>query len=215
MTGASPYSRQETSGARLDRNFNEQLQELRIAQAGVQILFAFLLVIPFQDRFEDLTSLQRNIYVVTLIAAALSVILFTAPVAMHRVLFREGVKDFIVRYTAVLISAGLATLALSILGGIVLVLDLLLSHTTALVIGGLLALLALVLWLVVPLRRRARTRPGKPRRDGSDEHPEGRPDHADHGHDDSDENNNRDADDEKISAEDRGTAGDRVSKSPE
>lgn len=208
MTGASPYSRQETSGARLDRNFNEQLQELRIAQAGVQILFAFLLVIPFQNRFEDLTSLQRNIYVVTLIAAALSVILFTAPVAMHRVLFREGVKDFIVRYTAVLISAGLTTLALSILGGVVLVLDLLLSHTTALVIGGLIAGLAVMLWLVVPLRRRARTRPGKAQRDGSDE----RTDDESDNDDDSDA-----AGDDAADTADRGdgTAGDQVSKSPE
>ena len=61
------YERNESKADRLDRNFNEQLQELRIAQAGVQILFAFLLTIPFQQRFADLTSLQRGIYLVALV----------------------------------------------------------------------------------------------------------------------------------------------------
>jgi hypothetical protein len=158
---ARPYSRQESSGARLDRNFNEQLQELRVAQAGVQIIFAFLLSIPFQQRFTTLTDLQRHIYIVTLVFAALSVVLFVAPVAAHRVLFREGVKDFIVRYTAVLTACGLGTLAVTVLGGVVLVLDVLLSHTAALWTGAALGLLALVLWVGVPWTRRRRTPPGK------------------------------------------------------
>lgn len=157
---ARPYSRQESSGARLDRNFNEQLQELRVAQAGVQIIFAFLLSIPFQQRFTELTDLQRHIYIVTLIFAALSVVFFVAPVAAHRVLFREGVKDFIVRYTAVLTACGLGTLAVTVLGGVVLVLDVLLSHTAALWTGAALGVLALALWVVVPWARR-RTPPGK------------------------------------------------------
>ena len=70
MDEISAYKRDETEGQRLDRNFNEQLQELRIAQTGVQILFAFLLTIPFQQRFTTLTDLQRGVYLVTLIAAA-------------------------------------------------------------------------------------------------------------------------------------------------
>ena len=158
MSDAQPYHRDETEGARLDRNFNEQLQELRIAQAGVQILFAFLLTIPFQQRFVDLTTLQRNVYLVTLMAAAISVFVFMAPVALHRMLFREGFKDFIVEHTDRFIAVGLIALAIGIIGGVVLVLDVLVSHATAFTIGGLLALLAIALWVVLPivLRRRGR-----------------------------------------------------------
>lgn len=148
------YERKESKADRLDRNFNEQLQELRIAQAGVQILFAFLLTIPFQQRFADITSLQRGIYLVALVSAAVSVIAFTAPVALHRLLFREGLKDFIVSYTGRLMMVGLFTLGLTIIGGVVLVLDVLLSHTAAFVMGGVLLLLGVVLWVVVPLAKK-------------------------------------------------------------
>jgi hypothetical protein len=153
------YSREETKGEQLDRNFNEQLQEVRIAQAGVQILFAFLLTLPFQQRFTTLTDFQRTVYLWTLIAAAVSVVMFTSPVAMHRVLFREGVKDFIVRYTDRITAVGLLSLAVSIVGGTVLVLDVLLTHWMALLVGALLALLALMLWVVVPWWHKRTTTP--------------------------------------------------------
>lgn len=165
MAGDEHYSRTETTGARLDRNFGELLQELRVAQTGVQIIFAFLLSVPFQQRFSILTHGQRGIYIFTLVTAALSVILFTAPAAMHRVLFRAGVKDFIVRYTAVLLSVGLTTLGVTVLGGVVLVLDVMVSQTAAFVTGGVLAIVALVLWLGIPLLRRSRTPPGETDRD--------------------------------------------------
>ena len=159
MDERAPYSRDETQGERLDRNFGEQLQEVRIAQAGVQILFAFLLTLPFQARFTILTGFQRNLYVGTLLAATMAVVLFTAPVAMHRVLFRHGVKDFIVIYTSYLTALGLVALAVSVVGGVTLVLDVLVSHTTAMLVGGLIALLAVVLWLVVPEWHKRITRP--------------------------------------------------------
>lgn len=157
------YSREETKGEQLDRNFNEQLQEVRIAQAGVQILFAFLLTLPFQQRFTTLTDFQRTVYLWTLIAAAVSVVMFTSPVAMHRVLFREGVKDFIVRYTDRITAVGLFSLAVSIVGGTVLVLDVLLTHWMALLVGALLALLALMLWVVVPWWHKRTTTPRRRR----------------------------------------------------
>lgn len=150
MHGDEPYSRHESDGQRLDRNFNEQLQEVRIAQAGVQILFAFLLTLPFQSRFTVLTPVQLRIYFVILTASALSVVFFTAPVAIHRVLFRRGVKDFIVKYTSGLLSWGLFTLALAVVGGVVLVLDVLFSPVLAIVTGAAVALLALALWVAVP-----------------------------------------------------------------
>jgi hypothetical protein len=163
MSDSRAYERDESEAERLDRNFNEQLQELRIVQAGVQILFAFLLTIPFQQRFSQLTGLQRTIYVGTLLAVAISTLVFMAPVAMHRMLFREGLKDYVVRYTDHLIGTGLFFLVVGIVGGVVLVLDVLLSHTTAFWVGGGLAVLAVALWVVLPLsqrRRRRRTDPG-------------------------------------------------------
>jgi hypothetical protein len=158
MSDSQPYTRDESEAQRIDRNFGEQLQELRIAQAGVQILFAFLLTIPFQQRFTILTDLQRNIYLFTLLAAAISVVVFTAPVAMHRTLFRDGLKDFIVTYTDRLMIVGLFTLGIGIIGGVVLVLDVLMSHTAAFWIGGGLLALGLVLWVGVPMAHKGKAR---------------------------------------------------------
>lgn len=150
MDGFQSYTRHESDGQRLDRNFSEQLQEVRIAQAGVQILFAFLLTLPFQSRFSVLTGGQRRIYFVILIASALSVVFFTAPAAMHRVLFRHGVKDFIVTYTSALMSCGLFTLAVAVIGGVVLVLDVLFSTALAIGAGAGVGLFAVALWVAVP-----------------------------------------------------------------
>ena len=158
MSDSRPYTRNESEAQRIDRNFGEQLQELRIAQAGVQILFAFLLTIPFQQRFTILSDLQRNIYVFTLLAAALSVIVFTAPVALHRTLFRDGLKDFIVSYTDRLMMIGLCTLGIGIIGGVVLVLDVLMSHTAALWVGGGLLAVVIALWVAVPLSHKGQAR---------------------------------------------------------
>jgi hypothetical protein len=158
MSDSHPYTRDESEAERLDRNFNEQLQELRIAQAGVQILFAFLLTIPFQQRFTTLSEIQRTIYVTTLLAVAVSTLVFMTPVAMHRMLFREGLKDFVVRHTDTLIGTGLFFLVIGIVGGVVLVLDVLLSHTTAFWIGGAIAVLAVFLWVLLPVSQRRRRR---------------------------------------------------------
>lgn len=152
------YERNESEAERLDRNFNEQLQELRVTQAGTQVLFAFLLTIPFQQRFVELSQLQRGIYVVTLMAAAVSVVVFTTPVALHRILFHEGLKDFIVRYTDRLIIVGLLSLGVGIVGGVVLVLDVLLSRTAAFVTGGALLVVALMLWVFLPLSKKDKAR---------------------------------------------------------
>ena len=152
------YEREESEAERLDRNFNEQLQELRVTQAGVQVLFAFLLTIPFQQRFVELSNLQRWIYLITLMAAAVSVVVFTAPVALHRILFHEGLKDYIVNYTDKLISLGLLSLGVGIVGGVILVLDVLLSHTAAFVTGGALLALGVVLWVLLPVSKKASAR---------------------------------------------------------
>ncbi len=162
MSNSHRYSRDESEAQRLDRNFGEQLQELRIVQAGVQILFAFLLTIPFQQRFTTLTDLQRGIYITTLLSVAISTLVFMAPVAMHRILFRQGLKDYVVRHTDTLIGTGLFFLVVGILGGVVLVLDVVLSNTTAFWIGVALAVLAVALWVVLPLMQRRGRRPADP-----------------------------------------------------
>lgn len=151
------YHRDESTGQRLDRNFSEQLQELRVAQAGVQILFAFLLSLAFQARFTELDGFELVLYLVTLVAAALAVVCFTGPVAAHRLLFRRGVKDFLVRYTSRMAVAGLSFLAAAVLGGVMLVVDVLQPRWLAFTIGGGLLAVGLVVWVLIPMSIRRRT----------------------------------------------------------
>ena len=106
----------------------------------------------------ELSQLQRGIYVVTLMAVAVSVVVFTTPVAVHRILFHEGLKDYIVRYTDRLIIVGLLSLGLGIIGGVVLVLDVLLSRTAAFLTGGALLVVAVMLWVLLPLSKKGRAR---------------------------------------------------------
>jgi amino acid transporter len=155
--GTEGYSRSgESEAERLDRNYSELLQELRVAQTGVQILFAFLLGIAFQNRFTRLESYQRGIYLVTLVAAACAAILLIAPVAVHRMLFRRHQKDDLVRLTAVLASLGLIALGVAILCAVLFVLAVVVNLTLGITVTGILAVLVVGLWYVLPydLRRR-------------------------------------------------------------
>jgi Family of unknown function (DUF6328) len=90
--------RDETGLERWDRNFIELLQELRVAQTGVQILFAFLLTMPFTNRFGQVSDLDKVVYVITLVAAATAMALLIAPVSDHRQVFRQGRKPQLVRH---------------------------------------------------------------------------------------------------------------------
>jgi hypothetical protein len=150
------YVRDESLAARLDRNYGELLQELRVAQTGVQILFAFLLTIPFQSAFAALSEFQNDIYLATLISAAVAVVLLIAPVATHRLLFRRRQKDELVRVTARLAGGGLTFLAIAILGAVLLIVDLVSGGVAATIVTAALAVLLVAFWLVFPasLRRR-------------------------------------------------------------
>lgn len=148
------YEREETESDRLDRNYNESLQELRVAQTGVQILFAFLLSIAFQPRFEHVTPFQRGVYVTTLILAAASVAQLAAPVAIHRALFGRRRKDELVVLTARLQISGLATMLLTLLGAVLLIVDFVLGIGPAVIVDVGLALIFGYLWVVLPLRSR-------------------------------------------------------------
>jgi Family of unknown function (DUF6328) len=148
-TSSGPQ-RHETEAERADRNFNELLQELRVSQMGVQILFAFLLTLAFQERFTEVTDTQLVIYVITLLLCAMATALLIAPVALHRALFRKGRKRQVVETASKLAKGGLLMLFLAICGAILFILDFLLSRTLAIVLAGVVAVVFLALWYVVP-----------------------------------------------------------------
>jgi hypothetical protein len=152
--------RHETRTERADRNLSELLQELRVALPGVQVLFAFLLSVPFQARFDEVTTFQRDIYVVTLLCSAVASGLLIAPSAYHRLNFRRRDKEHIVEVAARLTIAGLGSLALAMTGAVLLVMDWLLDGAVVLVIVVVVALLFGVLWFVLPLLRRRVNDPG-------------------------------------------------------
>nr|WP_239153705.1 DUF6328 family protein [Virgisporangium aliadipatigenens] len=152
----------ETEAERADRQLGELLQELRVAQTGVQILFAFLLTIPFQQRFgESVGTNLRWEYIGTLIATAVSSGLLIAPVSQHRILFRQGRKPLLVTISDKMAEWGLFFLALAILGAVYLVLAVVSGTVTAVVVVAVLSVLFLVTWVIVPMRLRARGDLGK------------------------------------------------------
>jgi Family of unknown function (DUF6328) len=123
----------------LTRNWNELLQELRVTQTGVQILTGFLLTVPFSNRFEDLTSFQRNVYLAVLAGSVLTTGLVVAPVAMHRVLFRQRRRELLVESGNRFAMAGLAMLAVTVSGVVLLVVDVVVGATAGWVAGAWLA----------------------------------------------------------------------------
>jgi hypothetical protein len=156
-TERESYARNESDAARIDRDYSEQLQELRVAQAGVQILFAFLLGIAFQQRFETITDFQLALYTGTLICATVATALFVAPVAVHRVMFRRHLKDELVDFTGRVAATGLVFLALAMLGALGLIIDVVVGPIAAGITSGVIAVLFAYLWYVLPLRWRSRT----------------------------------------------------------
>lgn len=144
----------EPSGERLDRNWQELLQELRVAQTGVQILTGFLLTIPFTPRFETLPESRQTVYCVILVSAAAATILLMTPVAMHRALFRQGARQWLVVVADRLARWGLGLQFIAICGVVWLILDLIGPLWIACTVASLLAVLVLVLWVLIPLRER-------------------------------------------------------------
>jgi Family of unknown function (DUF6328) len=134
----------------------ELLQEVRVAQTGTQILFAFLLGVPFTQRFGEVTSFQQTVYFGTLLAAAVASALLIAPSAYHRILFRQKEKQFVIEASNVLIIVGLAFVALAMSGVILLITDLLYNETTTAIVTAAIVLVFVVLWYVMPITRRIR-----------------------------------------------------------
>jgi Family of unknown function (DUF6328) len=147
-------SRHETPDERYDRNMSELLQELRVALPGVQVLFAFLLTVPFAQRFGQVNEFQTHTYFFTLLCSAVASAFFIAPTAYHRLNFRQRDKKHIVAMSSRFTVMGLTALALAMIGAVVLVTDLIFRSDTVWITGVGVAVLFVALWFVMPLLRR-------------------------------------------------------------
>ena len=152
--GLHPGSgRNETEQERLDRNLGELLQELRVALPGVQVLFAFLLAVPFQQGFEEVTEFQKIVYFATLMLTAISATMLISPSAYHRITFRYQQKRRLVYYSNRFAIIGLALLALAMTGAILLVTDFLFSTAAGVVAAAAALCIFGFFWFALPLRR--------------------------------------------------------------
>jgi Family of unknown function (DUF6328) len=142
--------RGETTAQRLDRNYGELLQELRVVQTGVQILFAFLLSLAFYERFSQLTTAQRNFYFANLLVAVVAGALLIAPVAHHRMLFGRRRKDALVAASNRLALLGLCLVMIALAGSVFLIADVLYSRAASITVLGAIILIFTSLWFVMP-----------------------------------------------------------------
>jgi len=145
--------RDETEAQRIDRNFTELLGELRIALPGVQVLFAFLLTVPFAQGFTSLTRFERDLYLVVLLLTALASALLIAPTAYHRMLFRKGYKPDILFFANRAAMAGLGVLALAMTGAILLVSHLIFGQAASIAVACASGLVFAWLWYLYPWLR--------------------------------------------------------------
>ncbi|WP_328908404.1 DUF6328 family protein [Streptomyces sp. NBC_00234] len=161
--------REETQEERADRQWSELLQELRVAQTGVQILFGFLLAVVFQPRFTTLSDADRAIYVVTVLLGSATVAALIGPVSYHRLLTGRRVKPQTVVWASRVTVVGLGLLFCTMCSALLLILRLALHNSLALWLVGAMALWFFVCWFVVPLRARAQgTEPRSPEDSGGD-----------------------------------------------
>jgi hypothetical protein len=141
---------------RLARNLSELLQELRVAQAGVQILFGFLLSIAFTERYAQADDYIRITHFIAVLFATAATALLTAPASWHRVLFRQGRRERIINVANKLAVAGLICLAFAVTGTVLLIGEVVLGGWGAVVTGVVTAIGFSLLWLIVPWRERGK-----------------------------------------------------------
>jgi hypothetical protein len=147
---------EESDQERLARNLNELLQELRVAQASVQILFGFLLSITFTERYGQADAYVQTTHAITVFFATIATALLTAPASWHRVLFRRGRRERIISVANKLAVAGLISLAAAVTGTVLLISEIALGGWAAIVVGMLALIGFSVLWLIAPWRLRRR-----------------------------------------------------------
>ncbi|HET9102168.1 MAG TPA: DUF6328 family protein [Solirubrobacteraceae bacterium] len=146
--------RQETEAEQLDRNTIELLNELRVVGTGIQVIFAFLLVVPFNTGFRHISPFERDVYFITLLCVATSAVLLMSPTAHHRILFRHQQKPYLVRVGNRLAIVAMVLLAISMTGIVTLISDVVLGGITPVVFGGLTAVFVSGIWFGLPWLRR-------------------------------------------------------------
>jgi O-antigen ligase len=151
---AAERDRDETQPERLDRNTVELLNELRVAGAGIQVMFAFLLVLPFNKGWTRVDSFERTVYFITLLVVAVAAFLLMAPPIHHRLLFRHGEKPFLIRVGNYMAIGGMICLGVGFVGILVLISDYVLGGAAPVIVGVLAAATVSSLWFAVPLVRR-------------------------------------------------------------
>ena len=144
----------DKSESKQDRQMIELLNELRVAMPGVQILFGFLLTVPFAQGFTKVTDFQRDVYFVTVLLAALTTACLIAPSAAHRLLFHQGERPWLIEHANRMLIAGLLFLGLALVGAILLVTDYLFGGAIVVIAPAGLAAVIAFLWFARPLVRR-------------------------------------------------------------
>jgi len=147
--------RSETQNERLDRNWDEILQELRVTQTGSQIITGFLLAVAFQQRFTALDAFQVAVYLGLVILAAITTALGLAPVSIHRALFRQRAKQRVVTLGNRLMKITLVGVGIVIAGTVLLIFDVVVARWAGFVAGGITVLVIVILWVILPRRMRA------------------------------------------------------------
>ena len=153
--GGEPSGR-EDKHVQLTRNLNELLQELRVMQTGAQILTGFLLTVPFTSRFGEIDRAEKVVYLATLVTSVVATALIVAPVAFHRSLFRQGQREWIVEAANRAARHGLTMLALTMVGVVWLVFDVVVGAPLSHVVAAAAAVMFAVLWGVLPMLRHRR-----------------------------------------------------------
>ena len=143
--------RNETDAERADRNWLELIQELRVAQTGIQVLAGFLLTLPFTSRFGEISDLHRTMYLVAFSLAVVTIGLMTAPVSLHRVLFARDEKETLVRIGGFFAKTGLISLGLTLVAVVVLIFGVVVNDTAGFVAGALVLTFYTLGWVVLPV----------------------------------------------------------------
>lgn len=144
-------ARNETPVQRLDRHWASLLQELRVVQTGVQLLTGFLLTLPFQEEFEDMSATVKTVYLIAVAASVASTLLLVSPVAMHRILFRQRKLDMTVTTAHYLALAGMALLGVALAAVVFLIFEVVIGLTAAITACAIEVSLFAIFWVAVPL----------------------------------------------------------------
>ncbi len=154
------HNEQETKNERLDRELIELLNELRVALPGVQVLFAFLLTVPFSQRFGQVTNVQKHVYFAAMLTTALATVLLIAPTALHRIQWRQRDKERMLVTSNRLAIAGTIFLAVAMTCVVFLITDLLFGGLAVALVTAIAAGLFAWFWFALPLMRRMETSGG-------------------------------------------------------